>query len=181
MLNLPVNLASEHMGFLIAAIGALCLWLLTILVNSRAIHTMDPQKIRESAAEFNSDQMQRMWDQLMHEDNLFSDRLNFFLVFESVLLGGASAIYSRSSSDLRILQATSIFGLVITLLWFVIQARHKQGLDVLKIRTRALFPEYALATLKRRRPPFSVSWLLAYWLPLLVACVWLGLLLLSGA
>jgi hypothetical protein len=136
--------------------------------------------MKEKAAEFNSDQMQRMWDQLMHEDNVFSDRLNFFLVFESVLLGGALAIYSRSSSDLQILQIASIFGLVITILWFIIQARHKQGLDVLKVRTRALFPEYALATLKRRPPPFSVSWLLAYWLPLLVACVWLGLLLLSG-
>ena len=34
-----------------------------------------------------SDQINRLWEHGLHEDEVFNNRLNFFLVFESVLLG----------------------------------------------------------------------------------------------
>ena len=85
-----------------------------------------------------------MWEQLLHEDNKYSQRLNFFLVFESVLLGTIGAIYSRPLADFQLLQYLALFGLIITNLWFYVQARQNQGVDALKIRTNAAFPNTCL-------------------------------------
>jgi hypothetical protein len=60
---------------------------------------------------------ERMWDHAVHENVVFNDRLNFFLLFESVSLGIIGALYSRSPADNMPLQLLALLGLLISLLW----------------------------------------------------------------
>ena len=120
-----------------------------------------------------------MSEQLLHEDNKYSQRLNFFLVFESVLLGTIGAIYSRATCRFPVAAVSCPLRPYYYNSGCTSKPDRIRG-DALKIRTNAAFPEYMLANHERRRAPFSVSWLYTYLLPLLVASVWLGLCPLLG-
>jgi hypothetical protein len=174
------NLVATHSLFVILLLITVGISLANMLSTVR-VKPRNPPDWEKVAADLSEQQKQRMWDQVMHDDNMFNDRLNFLLVFESVLLGvGIGAITSHSPAAGSALEGFAVFGLLVTLLWSYIQARHKRGLDALKNRTRAVFPEYTLGAIVRGRPPFSSTWLLTYPLPWLVAAVWLGLLFLLG-
>lgn len=176
-----IAFVTMHGLFCAALLVAVVTSLLTVLSSVwRRPHTSRTD-LEKAAATFSEQQKQRMWEHFLHDDDLFNDRLNFLLVFESVLLGvGIGMLTSHSKANL-VLQGFAVFGLVVTLLWSYIQSRHKHGLDALKRRTRTLFPEYSLGAIARGKPPFSATWLLTYPLPWLVAAVWLSLLFLLGA
>jgi hypothetical protein len=44
--------------------------------------------------------------------------MNFFLIFEPILIGSAGLIYSRPGPSQVIVKILVVFGLVITLIWF---------------------------------------------------------------
>jgi hypothetical protein len=120
-------------------------------------------------------QMSRLWEHRLHIDNEFYSRLNFFLVFESVLLGVVGVLYSRPNPVMFVIRVIVILGLSITLVWAYIQARHKYLLDTLNERCLEMMPEYR-ATLDRWNKikwPLSTRWLLAYLIPILVTLVWI--------
>jgi hypothetical protein len=105
-----------------------------------------------------------------------NDRLNFFLVFESVLFGVLGALYTRPEIDARIVQLIALFGLAVSLIWFYIQVRGHYLSNSLKMRDRLIFEDYKLAVEQRRWWPFHVMWILTYILPLLVISAWICLL-----
>ncbi len=53
-----------------------------------------PQKLDYDFQNLDSDQKKRLWEMTVHDDTMFNNRLNFFLVFESVLLSVVGLLYS---------------------------------------------------------------------------------------
>lgn len=123
-----------------------------------------------------------LWQYVMHEDVIFNERLNFFLVFESVLLGAIAMLFNKEISRYRLLMAVLvILGLLLTVVWAYVQAKQR---SILKIVTRRLMenlPEYRetveeLEEARWRR--LSATALLAYVIPGLIGLMWGGLLIL---
>ena len=50
------------------------------------------------ADNFTPDEISRLWEHGLHEDKIFNERLNFFLVFESVLIGVVASLYNAPTS-----------------------------------------------------------------------------------
>ena len=126
-----------------------------------------------------SDQINRLWEHGMHEDNGFNDRLNFFLIFESVLLGVVGVLFSKPTSAMFFLRVIIILGICVTIIWGYVQAWQLYVLRSITTRLKEVAPEYQL-TLERRaqvRWPIPARGLLTYAIPLLVLLVWIVLLI----
>ena len=124
-----------------------------------------------------SEQKNRLWEQHLRTDEVFYDRLNFFLVFESILLGVVVTLFSKSSPEKLVLVTIICLGLVITILWAYTQARQKYIRDRQQARTQEVLPEYQAIVEDRERGkwPFSSVKLLTYGVPVLIALVWIVL------
>lgn len=125
--------ASSHPIFTIAAALTLVVVSCTWILAARPLKPMSPEeatRLRGADAAAKN----RMWEHALHEDNFFNDRLNFFLVFESVSFGVIGALFTREPSDDTILRLLALFGLFVSLLWMYIQARNKNLLDVINAR-----------------------------------------------
>ncbi len=92
------------------------------------------------APDQSEDPTKRYWDWLLHEDDLFSNRLNFFLIAESMLLI-AFAINAYANSNLtKVLGAA---GLLSVTLWCYVSAVQIFSLiNPIKIQLRRVLPEY---------------------------------------
>jgi hypothetical protein len=134
------------------------------------------------ARQMKADEISRLWEHGLHEDTIFNERLNFFLIFESVFLGVAGMLYSKQPPVIKpFLVLVALLGFFITIIWGYIQAKHRSTLRILGERCEEHLPEFkethaTLAGKKWRR--ISGTWLLAYFIPFLVALVWIVLLLL---
>jgi hypothetical protein len=127
-----------------------------------------------------NEELRRLWEHRLHVDNEFYSRLNFFLIFESVLLGVVGALYSKTNQIMFVLRVIAILGFCITLVWAYVQARHTYLLDAINARCIEVMPEYR-ATIeywKKTKWPLSTRWLLAYVIPILIALVWIILIFL---
>lgn len=168
-------LVNSHTLFVVVAICTLIITVGSIILGSRPYPPIPPEVV-EKLKNADAEAKQRMWSHALHEDTVFNDRLNFFLVFESVLFGVLGAFYTRPEIDARIVQLISLFGLAVSLIWFYIQVRGHYLSNSLKMRDRLIFEDYKLAVEQRRWWPFHVMWLLTYILPLLVISAWICLL-----
>ena len=127
--------------------------------------------------QLDSDQLNRLWEHGLHEDTMFNERLNFFLVFESILIAIVTGLHSQTSEPFLEKIVTTL-GLLTTIVWGYTQAQQKYILEGLLERTREVIPEYRL-TVERRR---KVNWpirnlpILAYGMPALVSLLWITLL-----
>jgi hypothetical protein len=128
-----------------------------------------------------SDQLNRLWEHKLHVEDNFYNRLNFFLIFESLLLSSVvSAVFNTSPplSGRAVLIIITCLGFLLTILWGYAQARQKYLLDDLRAYLRELLPEYQ-ATHERRSQvkwPVSSMNLLTYLVPPLIGLVWVTLL-----
>lgn len=103
-----------------------------------------------------SEQHARLWEHRLHVENLFYSRLNFVLIFESVLLGIVGALYSKNGPPIFVLKVISFLGFIITVTWFIAQVRYKQTVDVLFERAKECLPEYreTMEKIKKREGGF---------------------------
>jgi len=127
-----------------------------------------------------SDELDRMWQHGMHEENTLNDRLNFFLVLESVLLGVVAMLLSQSNPPTNrdfMLRALLTLGLALTVIWAYVAARQKYIFDLLRKRLRENLPEYAETRRIREqgRWPISDISLLSYVVPTLFILIWIAL------
>ena len=131
-----------------------------------------------------SEQRARLWEHRLEVEKLFFSRLNFFLLFESVLLGVVGALYSKTGSLILVLRVIVILGFCITVFWLYAQDRNKQVFDVLDKRAYDNLPEYKVSVdqFGKGRWPLRLKFpdklLLTYFIPTLVALVWIFLFLL---
>jgi hypothetical protein len=126
---------------------------------------------------FDEPQASRLFQHAMHEDILFNERLNFFAVFESLLLATTATLFSSRQLVTTILALFfAVLGMLITAGWMWIQHRQLVMLTVLVRRSEFHVPEFKetriLARGKRLRLRSGV--LLAYFVPSIVFAMWLA-------
>ena len=121
--------------------------------------------------------MNRLCERGTHSDNLVHKRLNFFLMFESVLLVALGVLLSRPTTSKMVLLTLSGLGLVLTIVWGYAQARHK---SVSRRREGAPDEHVTLLKPEQVKWPVSSPAVFTYGLPLFVAVVWIVLLIVAA-
>jgi hypothetical protein len=135
------------------------------------------QKLDPGFQNLDSEQKKRLWEMTVHDDTMFNNRLNFFLVFESVLLSVVGLLYSSKFTPAKIVLIMIIcLGIVLTILWGYIQARQRHVYESLASLCREVFPEYKMARAQIGKWPLSAVMLLTYIVPALVLLIWIILL-----
>jgi hypothetical protein len=123
---------------------------------------------------------ERLWEWTLHEDNLFSDRQNLFLVAESMLVAGHAAALDASAESAA--TAIALIALVLTLAWGFVSWRMATLVEYIQTHARRELREYGLIC--DERPKVAGSKLIrsrvvvAYLVPLLLATLWVLLLVL---
>lgn len=133
--------------------------------------------MQEMRNNLDNEQLNRLMQHAMHAQNRFDNRLNFFLIFESVLLGVVTAIYSKTASVNPILITIICLGFFLTVLWGYTQIREKFLFEVVEKRLSEELPEYQ-ETFRRQelgRWPLPSTFVLTYGVPGLIAGVWVVL------
>ncbi len=129
-----------------------------------------------------NDQINRLWQQIAATQNRFDTRLNFFLIFESVLIGVVGMLYSRPLTARFPLLCVICLGILLTAIWQYIQARERYLLDDLEAKLLEEVPEYQETVTRRARVkwPIGTTALLTFGVPPLVVLVWLAFLIFVG-
>lgn len=156
------------------------------LINRPERAANDPE-IKRALEEFqkgNPDQLKLLWEYALHADGVFNDRQNFFLLFESILLGGVFAIIAAVTHVhigvlSQLLTAIAFLGLLTTISWWYIQLRQHYVLSCLIVFHRKVTPVYGSVISRIRQRPYRIDGglFLVYILPLVVSCLWTALLL----
>jgi hypothetical protein len=126
---------------------------------------------------FDNDQINRQWELFLRAEDNFYNRLNFFLVFESVLLGIIGVLYSRPNPAIPMLIVLGVLGLILTGIWAYTQWRQLYICRDLRNYLGDILPEYK-AILARRKRWLISSMVLLTFVPAVVSLVWLVFLLL---
>lgn len=148
-----------------------------------------PDDARSMSA-YKDDELERLWSHGLHEDNMFIQRGNFFLVAESLMLVAyAGVLASRARPGGYSLAASHIiggFGFALTGIWILISHRHRTYLQLIQQRMRAHFREYRDTRMAWRggiQAPWwrkaHINLLLSYGVPGLAAIMWLLLIFLA--
>lgn len=120
----------------------------------------------------------RAWTHRQILELNFNNRLNFFLLFQSILLA-ATVNGIGQGSDHIILYAICIFGGVVTILWWLIQSKEYHMLCAVKNYLREHDENYR----ERRKlyvnylSKFSVNQLLSKVIPPMLTLMWVLLIL----
>lgn len=128
-----------------------------------------------------SEERDRLWQHALHEDNLFNERLNSFVTFQSVLLALAAILVSSEASDSQgLLRALGVAGLSTSFISVYVQAKQVHIIRLLTERCLETLPEFkvTVSLLETRRwRRISSKRLLAYYLPAVFALAWLSFML----
>jgi len=125
-----------------------------------------------SKEEFSSEQIEHLWTYRNHVDQEFFTRLNFFLVFESILIGATINLVTKTSAPTLVIRIIEIAGLVITAVFWYAQVRSKYVLDKLAELCDIHIPEYRQFRARNRWPISSMK-LLAWGIPPVIAIIWI--------
>jgi hypothetical protein len=138
--------------------------------------------MHEVGENLDNEQLNRLMQHAMHSQNRFDNRLNFFLIFESVLLGVATTLYSKSTSTDPVLITIICLGFFLTVLWGYVQAREKFLFDVAQKHLTEVVPEYREIIRREHQAkwPLGSTSLLTYGVPWLMTGVWIVLFILAA-
>jgi len=119
-------------------------------------------------------EVSRLWEHRQAVDAHFNSRLNFFLVFESVLLGTVGVLMGRTEVLPTALRLIAIIGLLLTVVWWYAQAKQRYILELLRRRAERYMPEYKTTRSQRTRRLYRVSVisLLAHLVPIFIGAIW---------
>lgn len=124
---------------------------------------------------------ERLWQHAMHEDTMFGERLNSFLVLESVLLGLVAFLKQsepQASASTASLPLFAVLGAVLTMLLWFVQAKHRATLKIVADKARSEFPELRRVRTELRKRLWwrlSASLVLAHVVPPVLLLVWIRL------
>ena len=142
-----------------------------------------------------------MWEDRWHEEEIFANRLSFYILAQSFLVAAAVSATLSSSATSRWLPAALIIdltGLALTVVFWYALTENLRRLDMLKVIVAEGSREIGVvgyaevgavrAVHHQRRavrrlpfplsilPRFSPTWWLAHGIPVLFACAWLALI-----
>jgi hypothetical protein len=87
------------------------------------------------------DQIDRLWEYRLHQENIYFNLLNFFLVFESILLAVVGILYGGTNSSSLGLRAIALLGFCLTITWAYTQSWQGHTIDRLKAYLKEVVPE----------------------------------------
>jgi hypothetical protein len=138
------------------------------------------------------EQRERLWRHGLNEDKNFNDRLTFFLLFQSFLIGGVLNFYkgmflapsggyqeTAVMYGVRLTLAISFIGILICIIWMYVQVRQGFQLKILTKRMRECAPEYRETVRVRNVGVFKclhATMLLSYCVPGLVIALWCAII-----
>jgi hypothetical protein len=124
----------------------------------------------------NGDERKRLWEFALHEDELFSQRQNLFLIAQSMLVVAYATALDAKQDGVAL--AIAIIALPLTAMWLYVSARHSLVISTIQDRAKNAFSEYRLLYAARswKWVPFRSRTVVAYWVPGLVAVLWIVLL-----
>jgi len=131
------------------------------------------KKLTESVPEGISN---RVWEHALHEETVFNATGNFFLIAEAMLL----VFYATLIDNLRpwALLASTALGLLLTLMWLIINIRQEKDLKTAKQRLEKYCPEYTEYLKDRDRKSFrSARPVLSVGVPIVIILTWLTLVI----
>jgi hypothetical protein len=121
-------------------------------------------------------EQERLWEFTLHEDGVFNDRQNLFLVAESMFAVAYAMALDAKRGGVALVIA--IVGLLLTLAWLYVSVRHSLIVDLIQQKAKEQFPDYA--ELYRKRDwcwlPFRSRTVVAFVVPMLVGALWVALL-----
>ena len=120
-----------------------------------------------------SERASRFWEYRLHQEQIFYQRLNFFLVAESMHFVAFATMLSIVPKPLLILTTIVLLGIFLTGAWTYVNHRQKRIIDSIRPAVEEVCKSYK--ELRSFRPPRLISsWnLLAYWVPLVTLFTWL--------
>lgn len=138
-------------------------------------HPLMPEKTNSRSARGDGEK-QRLWEHRLHEDLILSDRQNFFLVAQSLLIVAEAELLGQSETVGAAILAGA--GLLLTATRFFVIRR--QRAIVLHLQARALesLPEFS-DTYETRPAGLSSTAVFVTVAPGLVAAVWILLLVIA--
>lgn len=135
------------------------------------------QQQDEALSDLSDEEKKYLWEHGLHEDNIFNNRLNFFIVFESILLSVVGSLYGRIVSTKIILIILISLGIMLTALFGYVEARQKVYYDTLRALHRKIFRTYREAQKQVGKWPISSTTLLGYGVPVLMGLIWIVFLI----
>ncbi len=119
-------------------------------------------------------EQQRLWEWTLHEDNLFSERQNLFLIAESMLVAGHAAALEASAENAA--ASIGLIALVLTLAWGFVSWRMAALVNSIQVHAKRELREYREISYERPRTLVSSRFVVAYVVPALLATLWILLL-----
>ena len=117
----------------------------------------------------------------MQIENNFNNRLNTFIVLETILFGVIGLLYQKQPVNAFIVFLLIGLGLSMTLIWGYAQARQRFVYRSLKSRCRHYLEEFKKTQEEREKEkkkwPISTTTILTFFVPAVVGALWVILLL----
>jgi hypothetical protein len=124
--------------------------------------------------------LQFFWETLQHEDNLFTNRCNFFLVGESMLLTAAATLLTtKEPANPRALTILYAAGVIVSAVWLLVSVRHLHStLRPIKHFLHNHHGPFSTIRAWRDRPPWNwyrIHVMMGWVLPIVFLMTWLAL------
>jgi len=124
--------------------------------------------------------VERLWDWLIHEENLHISRVNFFLIAEAMIFAGYATLVAASESVNRVvLIMFGIVGIGSSVAWaYASWIQMKFTIDVIHEKLRGIDQDFEEIISKRERVwiRIPINILLGICFPIFLAAIWLILL-----
>lgn len=124
-----------------------------------------------------TDKLNRLWAYGLHVDNIFNDRLNLFLVSQSLLLGSVALMRGTQGNDASLLRLVIVLGLILTFLWSLVQIKQAKKISVVRHRLLELDDDFRETDSQYAKGIWRIpsTRILSYGMPLVIAALWIAL------
>jgi hypothetical protein len=138
---------------------------------------MEDSETRETNDFRPTPRFDKLWEWSLHEDTLFSNRVNFMLVGESMLFAGFATLLSAQSLHKGALLTIGILGVLVSLVWLWV-ARKQLCLvnKPIQIELKKAWPEYEEMAGKREKWWQRPHNIIGVFLPIILMVAWVFLL-----
>jgi len=126
-----------------------------------------------------------MFDYFQHEDNLFTERVNVFVVVETIFLTGyifAWIFFDGHDTLMPLIMIFGLGGIIYTLLWlYIFHCQRIYTINVLKknLIEHPGFQWYAHLRIRRNREHLSINMIMGRFTTLIFLAMWICLLLVT--
>ena len=119
------------------------------------------------------EQKQRLWEWLLHEDQLFAARTSQMLTIQSFLI----AAWAAFGKEIAVSIVLTTAGILASIFWyFITKVQIDDTHTPLKEICKKLLPEYNAVAEPRKKP---LSIVIGIKLPIIIALLWLVLIIVS--